>query len=103
MTPSEARLWSGISRKATGARFRRQVPIGRWIVDFASYDPRLVIEVDDTSHYWRDETERTEYLKSLGFTLLRFDNREIAMGINEAIATVATWVADLRAGRDPEG
>lgn len=50
MTISEARLWVAIRGGLVGARFRRQVPIGYWVADFASLNPRLVIEVDDTSH-----------------------------------------------------
>ena len=102
LTISEARLWDGISRKRAGARFRRQVPIGPWIVDFASLHPKLVIEVDDESHNWRDESERTAFIESREFTILRFDNVEIAGDIDDAISTVRAWVEALRAGRDPE-
>ena len=102
LTISEARLWSAISRKQAGARFRRQVPIGRWIVDFACLDPRFVIEVDDESHYWKDETERTTFLESKGFSILRFDNVVIARELDAAFNTVQAWVEALREGRDPE-
>jgi len=102
MTISEAALWDGIRRKQTGARFRRQVPIGIWIADFASFSPKLVIEVDDESHDLRDETERTHDIESRGFTILRFDNEEIAQHPDDAVDTVRTWVEALRAGRDPE-
>ena len=102
MTISEAALWDGIQRKQTGARFRRQVPIGIWIVDFASFSPKLVIEVDDETHRWRDETERTREIESRGFTILRFDNREIAQHPDDAVGTVRTWVQCLREGRNPE-
>ena len=103
LTISEARLWAGIKNKATGARFRRQVPIGIFIVDFASFDPKLVIEVDDSSHDWRDETERTQHLEAQGFTILRLDNKEIATDIDSAIAAVELWVTTLReTGHPPE-
>jgi len=102
LTISEARLWDGISRKRAGARFRRQVPIGPWIVDFASLHPELVIEIDDESHDWRDESERTAFIESRGFTILRFDNIEIARDIDGVVDTVRSWVEALRAGRDPE-
>jgi hypothetical protein len=49
MTVSEARVWGAIKNKTLGVRFRRQVPIGPWIVDFCSLDPRLSIEIYDTS------------------------------------------------------
>jgi very-short-patch-repair endonuclease len=103
LTISEARLWGGIKNRATGARFRRQVPIGVWIVDFASLKPKLVVEVDDTSHHWRDEIDRTEHLESLGYTILRFDNEDIATDVDLVIGTVEHWVKTLLAtGSPPE-
>jgi very-short-patch-repair endonuclease len=102
MTISEAALWGGIQRRQTGARFRRQVPIGIWIVDFASFSPKLVIEVDDESHNWRDETQRSHDIRSRGFTILRFDNKEIAQHPDDAVDTVRNWVQWLREGRNPE-
>jgi len=103
MTVSEARLWRGIRNNATGARFRRQVPIGIWIADFASFAPRLVIEVDDLSHEYRDETVRTRYFESQGFAILRFTNEKIAKEYPEAVSTIESWVAFIRKhGRPPE-
>ena len=103
LTISEARLWDGIRRKTTGARFRRQVPIGIWIVDFASFDPKLVVEVDDSSHDWGDESERTQFLESVGFSVLRIDNKEIAADIDAAIGAVRYWVETISAtGRPPD-
>ena len=103
LTISEARLWSGIKNKATDARFRRQVPIGLWIADFACLELKIVVEVDDSSHYWRDETDRTAYLESRGFGILRFSNHEIAAHLDLAIQAVSLWVAHVqRSGRHPE-
>ena len=85
-TVSETNLWQGIRRKQLGVRFRRQVPIGPWIVDFACLHPKIVIEVDDSSHYWKDEEDRTAYIESQGFTILRLDNKEIALAYEDSIA-----------------
>ena len=103
LTVSEAALWAGIKSRAAGARFRRQVPIGIWIVDFASLNPRLIIEVDDPSHDWREESERTGHLEALGFAVLRFTNKEIATEISFAIETVEHWIVSLRStGKPPQ-
>ena len=103
LTYSEARLWGAIKSQKAGARFRRQVPIGHWIVNFASLDPALVVEVDDPSHDHRDETSRTAYLESQGFAILRFTNKEIAQGFPEVLGTIEFWIATLKAtGRPPE-
>jgi very-short-patch-repair endonuclease len=96
MTVSEARLWRAIRKRSTGARFRRQVPIGHWIADFASFDPRLVVEVDDPSHEFRDESTRTRYFESQGFAVLRFTNRQIAQELPEAVGTIEVWVEHIR-------
>ena len=95
LTVSEARLWECLKNRATGARFRRQVPIGVWIADFASLRPRIVIEVDDSSHIWRDETVRTNYIESRGFVVLRFSNREIAQELDGVIEIIRDTVRRL--------
>ena len=78
-----------------GARFRRQIPIGVWIVDFASLRPKIVIEVDDSSHEWRDETARTHYLESRGFVVLRFSNREVAQELDGVLEMIEQTISDL--------
>jgi very-short-patch-repair endonuclease len=103
LTVSEAHLWSALKTKQTGVRFRRQVPIGRWIADFACFDPRLVIEVDDTSHDYRDESKRNADLAAEGFAILRFDNKEIAQDLNAAFNSVVFWIEHIRQhGHPPE-
>ena len=79
-TEAEKRLWWRIRQKQVqGCRFRRQAPIGKYIVDFVCYAPRLVIEVDggqhDTERY-RDEA-RARWLEREGFRVLRFWNNEV--------------------------
>jgi len=103
MTISEARLWNAIRGGSVGARFRRQVPIGYWIGDFASFSPRLIIEVDDTSHEFRDESMRTDYFNSQGFSVLRFSNKRIAQELPEVVGTIEGWVEHIRTfGEAPE-
>ena len=101
MTVSEARVWQAISNRQTGARFRRQVPIGIWIVAFASLCPKLVLEIDDLSHDWRDEDDRCAYLEAAAFPVLRFTNREVAEDLPAVFNTIALWVAELNQGRRP--
>ncbi|MEX2322666.1 MAG: DUF559 domain-containing protein [Acidimicrobiia bacterium] len=96
-TNVEARLWVRLRGGQLGVRFRRQVPMGQWIVDFACFAPKLVIEVDDGSHDGRDESERTRYLESLGFAVARFDNRDI-FEIDVAVHALEVAIAALRKG-----
>ncbi len=102
MTISERRLWRGMKNGALGARFRRQMPIGPWIVDFAALSPRLVVEVDDTSHLYRDEEHRTRAILDQGFPILRFWNEDVAKNPDEALASIRNWVETLKqTGRPP--
>jgi very-short-patch-repair endonuclease len=103
LTISEARLWNAIKGRSVGARFRRQVPIGFWIADFASLNPRLVIEVDDTSHEFRDESMRTDYFESQGFAVLRVTNQRVALELPEVVGTIESWIEHIRTfGEAPE-
>ncbi len=101
MTVFERRLWDGLKANGAGARFRRQVPIGPWIADFACLEPKLAVEVDDKSHDWRDETERTRQIENQGFTVLRFTNAEVAGNIHGVLSTIENWVASLRDTGEP--
>ena len=96
MTASEAVIWTGIRRQRAGARFRRQVPIGSWIVDFASFDPKLVIEIDGASHDDRDETERTIDIEGRGFRILRFLNDDVLNNADLIVQFITDEVSRLR-------
>ena len=102
MTISEAYLWDGLKGGAYGARFRRQVAIGIWIADFACLHPKLVIEVDDPSHDYRDEEERTLYFEREGFVIFRCTNQKVAEDVGAVLESIAYWVAELRKGNRPD-
>ena len=86
MTDAERRLWSSLRHTQLGARFRRQAPIGPYIADFACFDPRLVIEIDGGQHAEQRgyDSRRDDWLKSQGFTVLRFWNNDV-MGNFEGV------------------
>ncbi|MDX1450344.1 MAG: DUF559 domain-containing protein [Acidimicrobiia bacterium] len=92
---SEKRLWVHIRGGATGARFRRQVPIGRWIADFASFDPPIVIGVDGEDHIY-PEDPKMNHLAAEGFTVIRVSNRDVATDPLGVVGYIADVVADLR-------
>jgi len=78
MTVSEQRVWSHLRRRQVdGWKFRRQAPIGDYIVDFLCIAARLVVELDGSSH---DETRseydqrRQQWLESHGYKVLRFSS-----------------------------
>ena len=96
LTPQEVKLWVKLREtKALGFHFRRQAPIGPYIVDFVSFRSRLVIEADGGQHGMpdgaRSDQERDGFLKSQGFTVLRFWNSDIdanISGVMEEILSV---------------
>jgi very-short-patch-repair endonuclease len=80
MTDAERSLWHLLRRKQIDShRFRKQVPIGRYIVDFACLDARLVIELDGGQHTDATDADRQrdDWLRSQGFRVLRFWNNDV--------------------------
>jgi very-short-patch-repair endonuclease len=79
-TKQENHLWYDFLRKYP-LRFNRQRIIGEYIVDFHCPKANLVIELDGSQHYEEDaidyDKRRTEYLESLGLTVIRFTNTDI--------------------------
>ena len=89
-TDAEQLLWHSLRKRQLGGyRFRRQQPIGPYIVDFLCFEQRLVIELDGghhaESHY---DDERTSWLERKGFRVLRFWNSDVLgnmEGVSHAI------------------
>ncbi len=90
-TSVEELLWARLrNRQLEGHKFRRQVPLGRFIVDLACYDARLVIEVDGGQHAERREEDaaRTQWLESRGFRILRLWNNEVQERMEGVLARI---------------
>ena len=77
-TDAERALWKILRGDAlNGLRFRRQFPIGIYIVDFVCFDARLIVEVDGGQHNGSaHDAQRDAWLKSQGFAVLRFWNND---------------------------
>lgn len=98
MTDAELKLWNELrAHRLMGLSFRRQVPIGPYIVDFACSAHQLVVEVDGSQHAEpdRDKT-RDAFLASAGWTILRFWNDDILRDIDNVCLHIVT-VAGLTA------
>ncbi len=79
-TEAERALWQHLRRRRiSGHRFRRQHPLGPYIVDFVCLEAQLVIEVDGSQHVDQqvDDAVRTQWLESRGFRVLRFWNNQV--------------------------
>ncbi len=92
-TSAEDRLWRHLRRLPNfGSHFRRQVPIGPYIADFACMAARLIIEVDGSQHgtdagLARDET-RTRWLEQEGYRVIRFWNNDLTKNIEGVLDTI---------------
>ncbi len=90
MTDAERRLWHSLRvRQIDGHKFRRQYPLGRYIVDFVCLERRLIVEVDGGQHSERqvEDTIRSQWLRSKGFRVVRFWNHEIMSNL-DGVTTV---------------
>ncbi|MDO8379955.1 endonuclease domain-containing protein [Phenylobacterium sp.] len=75
---AEVRLWVLLRDRALeGLKFRRQVPVGPYIVDFLSFRHRLVVEADGPFHDAERDAIRDAWLAGQGFRVLRFPNAQI--------------------------
>jgi very-short-patch-repair endonuclease len=92
LTPAEDLLWQRLRNRRLGAKFRRQVPIGPFIVDFYCHEARLVVEIDGDPHAEASQAEmdskRTEWLQAREYRVLRFWNEELSKDIDAVIAVI---------------
>jgi adenine-specific DNA-methyltransferase len=80
MPDAERLVWSRLrNRRFAGFKFRRQVPLGSYIVDFVCFARRLVIEMDGGQHTLQQkyDADRTSWLEREGFRVVRFWNHEV--------------------------
>ena len=91
MTDSEKLLWEKLrSRRCQGIKFRRQVPLLWFIVDFICMERRLIIEIDGSIHEKQKEydEERERELEKLGYRILRFTNDDVCHSINDVLTKI---------------
>jgi very-short-patch-repair endonuclease len=101
MTDAERKLWQALrSRQIDGYKFRRQVPIGRFIADFACHAARLVVEIDGGQHDpdSRRESERTAFIEAEGYRVLRFWNHDVLANVEGAHAVIAEHLRQRPSG-----
>jgi len=88
-TETEQRLWQILrAKRLQGFKFKRQVPIGGFIADFACLKHKLIIEVDGSQHSPEVDGRRDQWLRSRGYRVLRIWNDEVFLneeGVGDAI------------------
>jgi len=91
LTDAERKLWTRLRRnQLDGHYFRRQVPVGRFIVDFLCKERRLVVEVDGGQHAVRHaaDASRSQVLRRHGYRVIRFWNNEVLENIDGVLETI---------------
>ena len=91
MTPAEVKLWARLrAHRLQGVHFRNQHAIGNYVVDFCSPKARLIIELDGSHHLEQEayDTERTQYLESLGYKVIRFWNKDVMHDMDGVIRAI---------------
>ncbi|MBL8771422.1 MAG: DUF559 domain-containing protein [Phenylobacterium sp.] len=105
MSPAEVRLWCELRRRRQGLRFRRQQPVGPFVLDFYCHALRLAVEVDGSRH-WLGETplrdiERDAWLEQQGIRVLRLPARLVLQDLDGAIRTITGAAQSRSAGPTP--
>jgi very-short-patch-repair endonuclease len=93
-TDAERIIWEALrAHRLNGASFRRQTPIGPFIVDFVCHKAKLIIEIDggqhfEAAHAARD-ARREAFLKTKGYRVLRFNNHEVMTNRTGVLTIIA--------------
>jgi 5-methyltetrahydrofolate--homocysteine methyltransferase len=84
-------LWNELrGRRLDGMKFRRQHPLGPYVVDFCCVERRLIVEVDGEVHEQQREYDdsRSEYLSAISYRVIRFTNEQIANDLGSVLTTI---------------
>jgi adenine-specific DNA-methyltransferase len=97
MTDAERLLWRHLrNRELGGWKFRRQYPVGPFIVDFICVEKNVVIEVDGGQHAENEalDLQRSAYLNRMGYRVLRFWNNEVLQETEAVLTAIFAILAD---------
>jgi very-short-patch-repair endonuclease len=97
-TPAEEMLWRRLrGQRLAGCKFRRQHPIGRFIVDFCCPTRNLVIEIDGDGHAHQADYDatRTEWLNERGYRVIRFSNADVCERLEEVLEAILLECQEL--------
>ena len=106
MTPTEAILWEILrNRKFKGLKFRRQMNIGPYIVDFLCKEYKVALEIDGGIHDEEDQKEhdlsRTIFLNELDYQILRIKNEDIYNNLQFTLEDIYTFIKNQETKQSP--
>ncbi len=101
MPEAEHRLWYFLRRKQLdGYQFRKQHPVGHYVVDFACVKENLIVEVDGATHGTDEEiaydARRTRFLESKGWKIVRYGNEEVYKHVGEVVDDIHAHLKGLK-------
>lgn len=102
MTDGEKRLWQELRqfKKLYGIHFRRQVPIGAYIVDFAALKEKIIVEVDGEHHFTNtglaNDAKRDKALTELGYRVFRINTGELSNNLNGCVETLLHELGQIK-------
>ena len=97
MTDAEQRLWRALRRRRfAGLKFRRQRPLGRYIVDFVCLERGLIVELDGGQHAEQVvyDRQRDAWLSAQGFVVLRFWNHDVLQQTDTVLERIRLWLEE---------
>lgn len=101
-TDAERKLWWALrARRLEGFKFKRQVPIGRYIADFMCFECKLIVELDGSQHLAQvayDEA-RTRWLEAQGYRVVRFWNVDVLLNTDRVMEEIWVIAEARRPGR----
>ena len=103
-TEIEALVWSRLRRRQLGGyRFRRQHPVGRYVVDFVCLEQRLAVELDGDQHAEQAEYDRArdDDIRQRGFRVLRFWDSEVLADLDAMLDTILAALEERNPNRSP--
>ena len=103
---TEATLWARLRREqVAGLRFRRQVSVGAFVLDFYCAALKLAVEIDGATHDGDDAREydlnRQAWIEQYGVRFLRFTNEEVQGDIERVLRTIEMTAMEMRRGEPP--
>jgi very-short-patch-repair endonuclease len=103
MTDAERRIWYRLrAHRFAGVKFKRQVPIGAYIVDFACLSRKLVVEIDGGQHaYAASDAVRDASIRAGGFTILRFWNHDVLQNTDAVLEQIMDALAMRKLNPSP--
>lgn len=105
-TDAEGIFWQAVrNRRFHNLKFRRQVPVGKYVVDFLCEAEKLVIELDGEGHALRvkEDSIRTQEINELGYKVLRFWNADIYSQLDDVLFQILTELGIAMDSPSPKG